>query len=143
MHIKREILLEKFSIDLIYFVNLSTTIFIQRFLTFFIFFIKTRFLTFFILGVIHFLHLLNKLQLYCRISALGLEGHCTSHFKRAMCITGTCRLHVDLHKGEGVWLMWTHVDREVKNLISLWQRKRMAPNPAIGVPLTFFYNSIF
>jgi len=28
---------------------------------------------------------LNKLQSYNLISALGLEGHCTSHFKRAMC----------------------------------------------------------
>jgi len=23
----------------------------------------------------------------------------------------SCRPHVDVHKGEGVWLMWTHVDR--------------------------------
>src|SRR6218665_3168348 len=54
---------------------------------------------------------LNKLQSYSRISALGLEGHCTSHFKRAMCIL--CQQHVDVHKGEGVRLMWTHVDRGV------------------------------
>ena len=45
---------------------------------------------------------LNKLQSYSRISALGPEGHCTSRFKRAMCIS--CRPHVDVHKG--VWLMW-------------------------------------
>ena len=32
---------------------------------------------------------LNKLQSYSQISALGQEGHCTSHFKRAMCIS--CR----------------------------------------------------
>jgi len=38
------------------------------------------------------------------------EGHCTSRFKRAMCIS--CRPHVDIHKEErGDWLMWTHVDR--------------------------------
>ena len=40
---------------------------------------------------------LNKLQSYSRISALGQEGHCTSRFKRAMCIS--CRPHVDVHKG--------------------------------------------
>ena len=48
---------------------------------------------------------LNKLQSYSQISALGPEGHCTSRFKRAMCIS--CRPHVDIHKGEGVQLMWT------------------------------------
>ena len=43
---------------------------------------------------------LNKLQSYGQISALGPEGHCPSHFKRAMCIS--CRLRVDVHKvGEG------------------------------------------
>jgi len=52
---------------------------------------------------------LNKLESYSRISALGLEGHCASSFKRAMCIS--CRPHVDVHKGEGVWLMWALVDR--------------------------------
>jgi len=40
---------------------------------------------------------LNKLKSYSRISALGQEGHCTSPFKRAMCIS--CRPHVDVHKG--------------------------------------------
>src|SRR6218665_549220 len=30
---------------------------------------------------------LSKLQSYSRISALGPEGHCTSRFKRAMCIS--------------------------------------------------------
>src|SRR6218665_2311079 len=48
---------------------------------------------------------LNKLQSYSRISALGRAGHFTSRFKRAMCIS--CRPHVDVHKGEGVWPMWT------------------------------------
>ena len=46
----------------------------------------------------------NKLQSYSRISALGPEGHCASRFKRAMCIS--CRPHVDVHKG-GL----AHVDR--------------------------------
>ena len=50
---------------------------------------------------------LNKLQSYGRISALGPDGHCTSRFKRAMCIS--CRPHVDVYKG--VLLIWTHVDR--------------------------------
>jgi len=40
---------------------------------------------------------LNKLQSCSRISALGQEGHCTSRFKRAMCLS--CRLHVDVLKG--------------------------------------------
>ena len=48
---------------------------------------------------------LNKLQSRSHISALGPDGHCTSHFKRAMCIS--CRPHMDVHKGEGAWLMWT------------------------------------
>ena len=41
----------------------------------------------------------NEFQSYTgsRISALGLEGHCTSCFKRVMCIS--CRPHVDVHKG--------------------------------------------
>jgi len=43
---------------------------------------------------------LNKLQSYSRISALGPEGHCTSRFKRAMWVS--CRLHVDVHKEGGV-----------------------------------------
>src|SRR6218665_3449331 len=42
---------------------------------------------------------LNKLESYSRISALGPAGHCTSHFKRAVCIS--CRPRVDVHKGEG------------------------------------------
>jgi len=42
---------------------------------------------------------LNKLQSYSRISALGPECHCTTRFKRVMCIS--CRPHVDVHKGEG------------------------------------------
>src|SRR6218665_3343179 len=52
---------------------------------------------------------LNKLESYSRISALGPVGHCTSHFKRAVCIS--CRPCVDIHKGGGVRPMWTHVDR--------------------------------
>ena|SRR6218665_1015527 len=50
MHIKTVILIGNFLFVLINFVNLPA-FFIQRFLTFLIFFIKTRFLTFFILGV--------------------------------------------------------------------------------------------
>ena len=44
----------------------------------------------------------NKLQSYSLISALGPEGHCrpTSRFKRAMCRPISCRPHVDVHKGE-------------------------------------------
>jgi len=52
---------------------------------------------------------LNKLQSYSRILALGSEGHCTSRFKRVMCIS--CRPHVDVHKGRGgsglCGRMWT------------------------------------
>ena len=57
---------------------------------------------------------LNKLQPFSRISALGPEGHRTSLFKKAMCIL--CRPHVDFHKGGGGL---AHVDRgrRVKNLI--------------------------
>ena len=60
---------------------------------------------------------LNKLQSYSRISDLGPEGHCTSRFKRVMCIS--CRPHVDIHKVEGGL---AHVDAcgEVKNRIFLW-----------------------
>jgi len=43
------------------------------------------------------------------MSTLGPEGHCTSCFKRAMCIS--CRQHVDVHKrGEesgSCGRMWT------------------------------------
>ena len=42
---------------------------------------------------------LNKLKSYSQISALGPEGHCTSRFRRAMCIS--CRLDVDAHKWGG------------------------------------------
>src|SRR6218665_2437234 len=56
------------------------------------------------------------------ISAVGPEGHCTSHFKRVM-----CRFHVDVHKGEGsgscgrklTGLIWTW-GGGFKNLIFLW-----------------------
>ena len=69
----------------------------------------------------------NKLQPYVRISALGPEGHCTSRFRRAMCIS--CRLQLDIHKGEGIWLMWTHVDggRESKIRFFCGRHKWMAP----------------
>src|SRR6218665_576619 len=42
---------------------------------------------------------LNKLQSYSRISALGPAGHCTSRFKRPVCIS--CRPRVEDHKGRG------------------------------------------
>jgi len=51
MHTKTVILLENFSFGLNNCVYSSSTIFIQRFLTFLIIFIKNGFLTFFILGV--------------------------------------------------------------------------------------------
>jgi len=62
------------------------------------------------------------------INSLGPEGHCTSRFKRSMCIS--CQPHVDVHKWEGrVRLMWTHVYRgmEVKILIFCGRHKWMAP----------------
>ena len=42
---------------------------------------------------------------------LGRLIYCrpTSRFKIAMCIS--YRPHVDVHKGDEVWLIWTHVDR--------------------------------
>src|SRR6218665_201519 len=66
---------------------------------------------------------LNKFQSYSRISALGPEGHSTSRFKRAMCIS--YRPDVDVHKGEGSGpssLLWAHVNRGegVENPIFLW-----------------------
>src|SRR6218665_444344 len=67
MHIKRVILLGIFSFGLRDVVNLSTTFFIQRFFTFFYFFIKTRFLTFFILGVNVFLHLWSQVRTDCSL----------------------------------------------------------------------------
>ena len=42
---------------------------------------------------------LNKLQSYSQSSDLGPEDHCTSRFKRVMCIS--CQPHVDVHKGRG------------------------------------------
>src|SRR6218665_2688246 len=54
---KAVILLGNFSFGLNKFVNLSTTFFIQRLLTFFIIFIKTRILTFFLFLGSTFLHL--------------------------------------------------------------------------------------
>src|SRR6218665_1187541 len=75
--------------------------------------------------------ILNKLQLYSRISAVGPEGHCTSRFKRAMCIS--CRPHVDVHEGEGAQLLWTHVDRggRVKNRIFCGRHKWMTQRPKV------------
>ena len=63
---------------------------------------------------------LNKLQSYSRISALGPVGHCTSHFKRAVCIS--CRPSVDVHKGGSGPCGRMCVDRGggVKNVIFLW-----------------------
>src|SRR6218665_3524678 len=73
---------------------------------------------------------LNNVESYSRISALGPVGHCTSHFKRAVCIS--CRPCVDVHKvggGPG------HVDacgqgEGVKNVIFCGRHKWMAPNLA-------------
>src|SRR6218665_3023737 len=49
-------------------------------------------------------------------NALGPVGYCTSHFKRAVCIS--CQPRVDVHKGDGVRPMRT--GEGVKNLILLW-----------------------
>src|SRR6218665_31879 len=72
--------------------------------------------------------MLNKLESYSRISALGSVGHCTSHFKRAACIS--CRPRVDVHKGaEGsgpCGRMWTE-GGGVKNLIFCGRHKWMTP----------------
>src|SRR6218665_2362816 len=59
---------------------------------------------------------LNKLQLqsYSETSALCPEGHCTSRFKRAMCIS--CRPHVDVHGT--CCRLWTGGGGQ--NLIFLW-----------------------
>jgi len=69
---------------------------------------------------------LNKLQSYrpSRISALGREGHCTSRFKTAMCIS--CRPHANVYKGEGGLV---HVDRGggSKIQLSCGRHKWMAP----------------
>jgi len=65
---------------------------------------------------------LNKLQSCSRISALGPEGHCTSRFKRVMCIS--CRPHVDVHKGRSP----AHVDRG-------WIKKMMFLDVINGWPL--------
>src|SRR6218665_1960756 len=70
--IKTVILLEKFSVDLNYFTNLSTTFFIQRFLTF-LFSIKIAFSKFFILGVKVFLHLRFTV---CRAYLYKLTSKC-------------------------------------------------------------------
>ena len=72
------------------------------------------------------LYSLNKLESYSRISALGPVGHCTIHFKRAVCISCGPRVgvhkrgpaHVDAHVGRG---------RGVKNLISCGHNKWMTP----------------
>jgi len=53
-------------------INLSKTFFIQRFFTFFYFFLKTRFLTFFILGVNVFLHLWIQ---QCRTAQIHVPVH--------------------------------------------------------------------
>ena len=83
---------------------------------------------------------LNKLESYSRISALGPVGHCTSHFKRAVCIScrpcgrpqggggsGPCG------QGEGVkhviffvdvingWPLWQRIANSGKNMKHLWK----------------------
>src|SRR6218665_1988119 len=45
---------------------------------------------------------LNKLESYSRISDLGPVGHCTSHFKRAVCMS--CQPCVDVHKGPPMFM---------------------------------------
>ena len=42
---------------------------------------------------------LNNTEYCSQILALGLEGHCTSCFKRVMCISR--RRHVEVHTGRG------------------------------------------
>ena len=49
---------------------------------------------------------------WTRISALGLESNCTTCSKRVTCMCISCRRLVDVHKGRGLKLMWTHVKRE-------------------------------
>ena len=67
---------------------------------------------------------LNKLQSYGRISAVGPEGHCTSRFKRAMCIS--CGPHMDVHKvGEGSGSYGQ--EEGVKNPIFCGHHKWMTP----------------
>jgi len=60
------------------------------------------------LGINLLIGLLNTFSKQCYFSinrsrtveaALGPVGHCTSHFKRAVCIS--CRPCVDVHRGEG------------------------------------------
>ena len=64
MHIRTVILPGNFSFGLINFVNLSTTFFLQRFLMFFIYFIKNAFLMFFfILGGQRFFYIYAQNQL--------------------------------------------------------------------------------
>ena len=84
MHIKTVILLVNFSFVLINFINLSSTCFIQRFLTFFNFLIKNAFLTFFILGVnvfyiygfLQYFCFMVTLQYFCFIITLVLQYFC-------------------------------------------------------------------
>src|SRR6218665_1468689 len=78
---------------------------------------------------------LNKLESYSRFSALGPVGHCTSHFKRAVCIS--CRPCVDVHKGGGGCP--AHVDacgqgEGVKNVIFCGRHKWMATYAIIFQP---------
>src|SRR6218665_2919222 len=68
---------------------------------------------------------LNKLKSYSRISALGPVCHCTSRFKRAVCIS--CRPRVDVQMGGGGP---AHVDRGSQkqdffvDVINGWPLKR-------------------
>src|SRR6218665_1985332 len=68
---------------------------------------------------------LNKLESYSGISALGPAGHCTSHFKRAVCIS--CRPCVDVHKGEGGSGPCGQGEGGAKNVIFFGRHKWMAP----------------
>src|SRR6218665_3764930 len=82
-------------------------------------------------------------QHWCsRISALGPVGHCTSHFKRAVCIS--CRPRVDVHKGwgGGVRPMWTG-GRGVKNLIFCGRHKWMTPYYNVSVCEFMLFNSFY
>src|SRR6218665_2721075 len=79
MHINTVILPGNFSFGLIKFLNLSKTFFIQRFLTFSYFFIKTRLLTFFILGVNVFFTSMRQTASLCivmQVSSCNLIKAC-------------------------------------------------------------------
>src|SRR6218665_3293496 len=76
-------------------------------------------------------YLATLLESYSRISALGPVGQCTSHFKRAVCISCRLRPRVDVHKGGGgsgpCGPMWTE-GRGLKNPIFRGRHKWMTPS---------------